>query len=609
MQLVAYGAQDVFLTGDPEVTYFKNVVRRHTNFAMETLEVTLNGNPNFGRKSTLMFPRVGDLVSRLYVMVKLPSVSLNTAWNDSRGIPQFAWVRKIGHAIIDEVECNIGGTKMDKHYGISIDMIYELSKSASQERGYSAMIGDVPQVTRLDTVRGDNQTLKDSYTLYIPMQFWFNSVTSSALPLVSLQYHDTKMDITFASLEKITCRSKNLSLRDLNFSSSDFILLANYIYLEPSERNMFAMNHHEYLIEQLQYTGTESANSESARLKLGFSHPTKFLMWSTVNGQYNNSNSFLAYTHEQNWTNALEYAAESVGLGMVRVDLDVGPLADTTDNFVKVGSIDQVVTVTMAGGHNITVNLLVPAVFQDIAANQLAVYLRNNVLNSSESGYTTYNLGNKIGSMTVVVGSSTVSGVNLIWPVNVVVQSHSFSVRDISHPLTDFVDNRENPTAPVPGLTNLLSLDPTQRDIVVNLFGKYGVLIDGSINPVYSAQLQLNGQDRFPIREGNYFNYVQPYQHFNSTPADGINVYSFAFHPLQFQPSGSVNLSRIDTTQLNINYLSAKQLNDATNITAGTVSNVPPVHFLNSDSKLHVFDRNINIFRAITGLGGLAYAN
>jgi hypothetical protein len=211
--------------------------------------------------------------------------------------------------------------------------------------------------------------------------------------------------------------------------------------------------------------------------------------------------------------------------------------------------------------------------------------------------------------MTIVVSDSTVSGVNLIWPVNVVVQSHRFTVRDISHPLSDFVDRRESPSEPFPGLTNLLSLESKQRDVVVNLFGKYGVLIDGSINPVASAQLQLNGQDRFPLRDGNYFNYVQPYQHFNSTPPDGVNVYSFAFHPLQHQPSGSCNLSRIDSAQLNINYLSAKQLNDRTGVTAGTLASLPPVNFLNSDSRLFVFDKNYNEFRAITGLGGTAYSN
>jgi hypothetical protein len=89
-------------------------------------------------------------------------------------------------------------------------------------------------------------------------------------------------------------------------------------------------------------------------------------------------------------------------------------------------------------------------------------------------------------------------------------------------------------------------------DPCVNQCNNFGVLLDGTGNPVSAALLQLNGHDRFDRREGSYFNYVQPWQHHTNTPADGINVYSFALHPEQHQPSGSANLSRIDNTQLNL---------------------------------------------------------
>lgn len=298
---------------------------------MECIEITLNGNPDFGRKSTVQFTRNGDLVTKVYLMITLPAVSLNTVWTSTTSIPQFAWVRRLGHAIVLEAELTIGGARIDKHYSVSYDVLYELTRNTSQERGYSAMIGDVSPLTRLDTVRSDGQTLKDSYIMYVPMQFWFNKNPGLALPLIALQYHEVRIDYTFASLDSLTCRSQNLSLRDINFSQSDFLLLADFVYLDVEERNRFAQSGHEYLIEQLQFTGTESAQSESARIKLGFSHPTKYLAWAMVNGLYINSNVFLAYTHEDDWTAALNYAVESIALGMVRIDKAVAPLADTRD--------------------------------------------------------------------------------------------------------------------------------------------------------------------------------------------------------------------------------------------------------------------------------------
>jgi hypothetical protein len=127
-------------------------------------------------------------------------------------------------------------------------------------------------------------------------------------------------------------------------------------------------------------------------------------------------------------------------------------------------------------------------------------------------------------------------------------------------------------------------------DVVVWQHDNYGLYIDGTVNPVQTGKLQLNGHDRFDVLDGNYFNYVQPYQHFHNTPSDGINVYSFALKPIEHQPSGSCNFSRIDNAVL--------QLVLSSGTVAGTAT-----------AKVRVYAVNYNVLRVMSGMAGVAYSN
>lgn len=185
MQLVAYGAQDVYLTGNPQITYFKVVYRRHTNFSMETVEHTLNGNPDFGRPSNVTILRNGDLATRIYLKIRLNSVRLDVDSNPDERL-SVAWVRRLGHSLLKHYDVEIGGSRIDRQYGTWLDIWYELTHNFNQERGYRAMIGDVPELTRLHQVNKSAQEVIPEYTLYIPLQFWFNRNTGLALPLIAL---------------------------------------------------------------------------------------------------------------------------------------------------------------------------------------------------------------------------------------------------------------------------------------------------------------------------------------------------------------------------------------------------------------------------------------
>ena len=262
MQLVAYGAQDIYLTGNPQITFFKVVYRRHTNFSMESIEQTFNGTPNFGRKVVCTVSRNGDLIHRVYLQVDLPKVDLSAG-------NHFRWVNWVGHALIKNVEVEIGGQRIDKHYGDWLHIWNELTQTSGKQAGYASMVGNVDKLFRPN---GDGTT--PATTLFIPLQFWFCRNPGLALPLIALQYHEVKINLEFRSLAE--CCGYGDTLPDVTMNAS---LYVDYIYLDTDERRRFAQVSHEYLIEQLQFTGDESISNTSNKVKLNFNHPCKELVW------------------------------------------------------------------------------------------------------------------------------------------------------------------------------------------------------------------------------------------------------------------------------------------------------------------------------------------
>ena len=246
MQLVAYGAQDVYLTGNPQITFFKVVYRRHTNFSMESIEQTFNGTVAVGNKVTATISRNGDLVHKMYVEMMLTEGG--------------TCAPNVGHAALAEVEVEIGGQRIDKHYSQWLDIWADLTVPAGKMVGYDAMIG------------APGKTTNAGEPLFVPLQFWFCRNPGLALPLIALQYHEVKVNITFATKDALGGGDAAAGAA-VNSAS----LWVDYIYLDTDERRRFAQVSHEYLIEQLQFTGKEDASTTSHRLN--FNHPVKELVW------------------------------------------------------------------------------------------------------------------------------------------------------------------------------------------------------------------------------------------------------------------------------------------------------------------------------------------
>ena len=274
LQLVAYGAQDVYLTGNPQITFFKASYRRHTNFAMEAIEQTFNGNATFGSRVTCQISRNGDLINRVYLQVNLTNTTLNV------------YCKYFGLRLINYVEIEIGGQKIDKHYAHWLYIWNELSLPKSKREGYNEMVG-----ANGGLVSNASTGAYIQPTLYVPLEFWFCRNVGLALPLIALQYHEVKININFEQESLLRCSSAGSS-DSPTFTAS---LWVDYIFLDTDERRRFAQLSHEYLIEQLQFTGEETINSTNVKAKLNFNHPCKELVWFLKNSD-NNTDNWFNYT-------------------------------------------------------------------------------------------------------------------------------------------------------------------------------------------------------------------------------------------------------------------------------------------------------------------------
>ena len=252
MQLVAYGAQDVYLTGNPKVTFFQAVYKRHTNFAMETIEQTVNGTAaNSGRVSVTV-ARNGDLIGDMYIELLNDAAKLSSAASTGADAAN-AFAGWVAERAIKSAELSIGGQRIDKHY-------------QRWWRLYSELYLDDAKRTNWGKMTSSSVTAKG--TVYLPLVFFFNRNPGLALPLIALQYHEVRIDFDLAS---------NF---DSYLNTSTFKVWGNYVYLDTEERRRFAQKGHEYLIEQVQHTGTDTVTKNATKqVRLSYNHPVKELVW------------------------------------------------------------------------------------------------------------------------------------------------------------------------------------------------------------------------------------------------------------------------------------------------------------------------------------------
>ena len=278
MQLVAYGAQDVYLTGQPKVTFFQAVYKRHTNFAMENIQQTVNGSPSNGGRVSVTIARNGDLVGDMYIRLQAPTGQSLVPTSTNTGAPDTCW---LAERAIADIELTIGGQRIDKHYQSWWRLYAELFLSESEKINYGKMTS--ASNPTIDTTNPSS--------VYLPLLFFFNRNPGLYLPLIALQYHEVRLDFDLTSY----------FTSYFGASSPVFEVWANYVYLDTEERRRFAQKGHEYLIEQVQHTGGDSITASAGgaptsasgaqTIRLSFNHPVKELIWCYQNTASTANNS------------------------------------------------------------------------------------------------------------------------------------------------------------------------------------------------------------------------------------------------------------------------------------------------------------------------------
>lgn len=278
LQLAAYGAQDLFLTGNPQMSFFIAAYKRHTNFAIESINQKFISEPSFGKKTHCIIDRIGDLMTQIFVEIKIPSL-IDLEKEVGGEYQLVGWINDLGYTIIDYVDIEIGGTVIDKQYGIWMGIWYELTTPVGKRKTGDNLIGK-------DNI--SSTTIRNgSYNLYIPLYFWFCRHEGLALPLIALQYHEVRINIAFKPLDFLW-QSLNgkfnqeicSKICDKKYDIQSASLYVDYIYLENEERKLFVQRKHNYLIEQTQIN-TESFNTYNPDIifNLDLCHPIKELIW------------------------------------------------------------------------------------------------------------------------------------------------------------------------------------------------------------------------------------------------------------------------------------------------------------------------------------------
>ena len=354
LQLAAYGQQDVYLTGNPQITMWKLIYKRYTNFSMESIEQSFNTDLDFGKKIVCNVSRSGDLIHKVWLELKLGDVVTIDSANKNR----FRWVNNIACLIIKSLEVEIGGQVIDKHYGEWMDILWKTMVPYSKSNpdvendfmnlstntigkgiatagswgvdGEGINPADVSLGRQSYSIQNDGVITKGG-TFFIPLNFWFCRNPGMAIPFIALQHHEVKFNLELRKIEDLIVSTSSEKLYEYpitvddsnnpvdttdpaNYSrynqdtqytkptiSGNFWI--DYVFLDTEERRKYATSNHEYLIEQVQYNEETmiGANTNSINIDLNFKHPVKELFWTLTPVDYCKSprmNNFFYYSND-----------------------------------------------------------------------------------------------------------------------------------------------------------------------------------------------------------------------------------------------------------------------------------------------------------------------
>ena len=300
LQLVATGKQDVFLTGNPQVTWFKMVYRRYTNFAIEQQVMNFDNQADFGRRISCLLPRKGDLLGQLWLEIQLPALR-----NSVTGAP-LSYTNSVGHALIQEISLEIGEQEIDRQTGEWMELWSNLVVTSEKVQAWNNMIGKTTGASQGNTPSSTVNQFGPLY-LYIPLRFWFCKDPGLYLPLLALQYHPIRLNITLRPLQEMfvidnPSATNPCDVTAVQASIQNFQMYGDYVHLDVEERRRFVTNAHEYLIEQVQYTNSVAIDAKVSQVSIPveFNHPCREFYWVVQRDAAVNAHQWFNYTNLAN---------------------------------------------------------------------------------------------------------------------------------------------------------------------------------------------------------------------------------------------------------------------------------------------------------------------
>ena len=605
LQLVAYGAQDAYITGNPHITFWKVLYKRHTNFAMEAMRVNFTGTPSYGQRSVVVVNRNADLMFRTYLEVTLPDTRAAANGSASGVNHNVMWTlggrRRLGYLLIQQVEIEIGGQVMDRHYGEWMYLWESLTSPFDQGARLDQMIGTSAQGRATTPASCQGRPV----VMYIPLSFWFCRNPGLALPLIALQYHEVRLNFIFRQATDLVMSTYD----DGNIGTvvgtwpggvaqaaqflpkfKDAAVYIDYIYLDTDERRRFAQQSHEYLIDQVQFGLQQSITSQTVRLDLTLNHPVKELIWVFQDARKldcslpaTSTGAALTYTQPFSYDDIANRCRIQLN-GQDRFDERYGdyfwkvqPYQHHSGGGFEVSQVQPLFSGTTTGALSTAAPTgTSPGSFYVVfqCTSSAGVVTAGTFLTTggaaSQAQYTT------AGSPVLTILSATLTATGL--PMGILAGG--------ANTITAF-------TGTTPGsISATLSTTP----LTGSYGGSYGA---GTIVAYYDTAPLLN--DPLTITGTNVTGSATISGVVSYSAVNPINMYSFSLAPEEHQPSGSCNFSRIDTTTLVFDSITT-----GTNGAALGAGSFPSKNY---PYLFRMYAVNYNIFRVMSGMGGLAYSN
>jgi hypothetical protein len=296
LQLIAQGKQDVFLTGNPQVTWFKMVYRRYTNYSVEQQIIPFDNQPDFGRRITVQIPRKGDLLGPLWLEIQLPALT-----DSVTGAP-LSYTNATAHALIQEISIEIGEQEIDKQTGEWMEMWSNYTITNDKQQAWNNMIGKT-EGNSSGNAPSNVVNLFGPLFLYVPLRFWFCKNPGLYLPLLALQYHPIRVNVTLRPLNQMfVIDSPSTGTCDVSATAASItsmVMYGDYVHLDIDERRRFVANSHEYLIEQVQYTPSTPIDRTAnyVQIPMEFNHPLREIYWVVQRQASTAANQWFNYTN------------------------------------------------------------------------------------------------------------------------------------------------------------------------------------------------------------------------------------------------------------------------------------------------------------------------